>query len=58
LTDSLRSMEDDGIIVSVVYPEVPPGVEYSLSEVGQSMLPIINSMETWGLSYQKQVNSQ
>ena len=53
LTDSLRSMEADGIIVRTVYPEVPPRVEYSLSELGESMRPIIKSMEEWGLDYKK-----
>ena len=53
LTDSLRSMESDGIIVRTVYPEVPPRVEYSLSELGESMRPIIKSMEEWGLDYKK-----
>jgi len=53
LTDSLRSMEEDGIIVRTIYPEVPPRVEYSLSELGESMRPIIDSMETFGLNYQK-----
>lgn len=54
LTDSLRSMEADGIVNRTVYPEVPPRVEYSLSELGESMRPIIKSMETWGLEYKKQ----
>ena len=54
LTDSLRSLESDGIITRTVYPEVPPRVEYSLSELGESMRPIIDSMEAWGISYQKQ----
>lgn len=45
LTDSLRSMEGDGIITRTVYPEVPPRVEYSLSELGESMRPIIKAME-------------
>ena len=45
LTDSLRSMEEDGIITRTVYPEVPPRVEYSLSELGESMRPIIKAME-------------
>ncbi len=45
LTDSLRSMEADGIVTRTVYPEVPPRVEYALSEVGESMRPIIASME-------------
>lgn len=51
LTDSLRSMEADGIVVRTVYPEVPPRVEYSLSELGESMRPIMNAMEQWGLDY-------
>ena len=51
LTDSLRSMESDGIITRTVYPEVPPRVEYALSELGESMRSIINSMESWGLNY-------
>ena len=54
LTDSLRSMEADGIITRTVYPEVPPRVEYALSEPGLSMKPIIASMEAWGTEYQKQ----
>lgn len=57
LTDSLRSMEADGIINRTVFPEVPPRVEYSLSELGESMRPILDSMEQWGLSYQKNVLS-
>lgn len=51
LTDSLRSMEEDGIITRTVYSEVPPRVEYALSELGESMRPIIKSMEEWGISY-------
>ena len=53
LTDSLRSLENDGIITRTVYPEVPPRVEYALSELGESMRPVIDSMEAWGLSYKK-----
>ena len=51
LTDSLRSMEEDGIITRTVYPEVPPHVEYALSDLGESMRPIIRSMEVWGTEY-------
>lgn len=51
LTDSLRSMEEDGIVTRTVYPEVPPRVEYALSELGESMRPIIKSMEEWEISY-------
>lgn len=57
LTDSLRSLEDDGIITRTVYPEVPPKVEYSLSELGESMRPIIDAMEAWGLGYQEKVKT-
>lgn len=53
LTDSLRSMEEDGIITHTVYPEVPPRVEYALSELGESMRPIIEDMAAWGESYKK-----
>ncbi len=53
LTDSLRSMEADGLITRTVYPEVPPRVEYALSDLGQSMRPIIQVMEDWGMDYKK-----
>lgn len=55
LTDSLRSLEADGIITRTVYPEVPLRVEYALSDLGDTMRPIIDSMEEWGLAYQKKV---
>ncbi len=51
LTDSLRSMEEDGLVVRTVYPEVPPRVEYSLSELGMSLKPILDSMVDWGTAY-------
>ncbi len=51
LTDSLRSMENDGIITRTVFPEVPPRVEYALSDLGESMRPIIKAMENFGLNY-------
>lgn len=56
LTDSLRSMEEDGIITRTVYPEVPPRVEYALSELGESMRPIMDAMEQWGMDYKAQNN--
>ncbi len=58
LTDSLRSMEADGIVTRTVYPEVPPRVEYSLSELGESMRPIIASMEQWRIAYKKSLNKE
>lgn len=51
LTDSLRSMEEDGLITRTVYPEVPPRVEYALSDLGKSLKPILNSMVAWGNAY-------
>ena len=53
LTDSLRAMEEDGIITRTVYPEVPPRVEYALSPLGVSMRPILDAMEQWGIEYKK-----
>lgn len=58
LTDSLRSMESDGIITRTVYPEVPPRVEYALSELGESMRPILESMEQWGLAYKSSMETE
>ena len=51
LTDSLRSMEEDGILTRTVYPEVPPRVEYALSGLGQSLRPIIEAMAEWSQNY-------
>ncbi|MBP3797416.1 MAG: helix-turn-helix transcriptional regulator [Ruminococcus sp.] len=51
LTESLRSMESDGIIVRTVYAEVPPRVEYSLSELGETLRPILDAMQVWGQEY-------
>jgi DNA-binding HxlR family transcriptional regulator len=46
-------MEKDGLIVRTVYDETPPRVEYSLSELGESMRPILTSMQEWGNNYKK-----
>ena len=53
LTDSLRSMEADGLVTRTVYPEVPSRVEYALSELGESMRPIIDCMAAWGTAYKE-----
>lgn len=53
LTESLRSMESDGIIVRTVYAEVPPRVEYSLSELGETLRPILDAMQAWGTEYKE-----
>lgn len=55
LTDSLRALEEDGIITRTVYPEVPPRVEYALSELGESMGPILDAMADWGNQYKQSV---
>ncbi len=47
LTASLRSMEEDGIVTRTVYAEVPPRVEYALSELGESMRPVLDAMREW-----------
>lgn len=51
LTESLRSMETDGLVARTVYPEVPPRVEYSLTELGQSLKPVLDAMKDWGEWY-------
>ena len=51
LTDSLRQLESDGIILRTVYPEGPPRVEYSLTELGESMRPVLSAMGDWGKVY-------
>ena len=56
LTEALRSMVADGIVIRKAYPEVPPRVEYSLTELGESMRPIIKAMENWGTAYKEQMN--
>ena len=58
LTDSLRSMEADGIVTRTVYPEVPPRVEYALSELGEFMRPVMDAMEKWGINYKNQLQTK
>nr|WP_145134292.1 helix-turn-helix domain-containing protein [Paenibacillus sp. Y412MC10] len=53
LTLQLRELEDCGIVQRVVYPEVPPRVEYSLTEFGQTIKPVILQIREWGSSYKK-----
>lgn len=56
LTENLRSLEDDGLIIRTSYPEIPPRVEYKLSNLGNTLRPIIKSMEVWGIEYKKEKN--
>ncbi|SCK03218.1 Uncharacterized HTH-type transcriptional regulator yybR [uncultured Clostridium sp.] len=58
LTHSLKSMVEDGIVIRIAYPEVPPRVEYSLSDLGNSLRPVIKVMEDWGKDYQANYNNE
>ncbi|MBS5065589.1 MAG: helix-turn-helix transcriptional regulator [Hungatella hathewayi] len=58
LTSHLRSMEADGLLTRKVYPEVPPRVEYTLTETGFSLRPIMDSMVAWGNGYREQLNQE
>lgn len=53
LTQQLRELENDGLISRTVYPVVPPKVEYSLTDFGESIIPILNAMCNWGADYLK-----
>jgi DNA-binding HxlR family transcriptional regulator len=57
LTLQLRELEADGLVHRKVYPQVPPKVEYSLTELGRSLEPIIRAMLTWGENYQRLTNT-
>ena len=54
LTAQLRDMEASGLISRKVYPQVPPRVEYSLTDLGKSLKPILEAMQDWGRYYQQQ----
>lgn len=53
LTANLRSMEEQGLVKRTVYPEVPPRVEYTLTETGQSLRPVLDAMHRWGDTYRE-----
>ena len=52
LTAQLRDMEEKGLVSRKVYAEVPPRVEYSLTDLGKSLKPILDAMQAWGEEYQ------
>ncbi len=56
LTSHLRAMEAAGLVNRKVYPEVPPRVEYSLTETGRSLRPILDSMVAWGAEYKNKLS--
>ena len=51
LTLQLRELENDGLISRTVYPEVPPRVEYAMTDLGRSLMPILTAMRNWGTEY-------
>lgn len=53
LTAQLRQMEASGLLTRTVYAEVPPRVEYTLTDLGRSLRPVLDAMETWGTAYQE-----
>jgi DNA-binding HxlR family transcriptional regulator len=53
LTQQLRDLEADGLIARKVYPQVPPKVEYSLTEMGRSLVPVLTVMNNWGADFVK-----
>lgn len=56
LTNQLRSLEEDGLVLRKVYPVVPPKVEYSLTEIGTEIIPLLNSMYKYGVMYSNSMN--
>lgn len=55
LTAQLRAMEESGLVIRKVYAEVPPRVEYTLSETGYSLKPILDAMSAWGEDYKRKI---
>ena len=55
LTSQLREMEQSGLLIRTVYPEVPPRVEYTLTDLGRSLKPILDALWDWGEAYQGKV---
>ncbi len=58
LTAQLRQMEESGLLTRKVYPEVPPRVEYTLTELDYSLKPILDAMWTWGENYKTKISRQ
>ena len=56
LTSNLRDMESSGLLTREVFPEVPPRVEYTLTDTGYSLEPILDSMYSWGKNYKRSLN--
>lgn len=58
LTSNLREMEAKGLVIRKVYPEVPPRVEYTLTETGCSLKPILDAMYAWGEAYKETIREK
>ncbi len=56
LTSQLRQMEESGLLIRTVFPEVPPRVEYTLTELGRSLKPVLDAMWSWGEEYKAKTN--
>ena len=57
LTANLKDMEASGLLIRKAYPEVPPRVEYTLTEMGESLKPILSAMFDWGMAYKSKADS-
>lgn len=58
LTSNLRSMEESGLVTREIFAEVPPRVEYTLTETGYSLKPILDVMGDWGAEYQRKMEEE
>ena len=56
LTSNLREMEENDLLTRKVYPEVPPRVEYTLTDIGYSLKTLLDDMDKWGTWYRNEVN--
>lgn len=58
LTSQLRQMEESGLLTRTVYPKVPPRVEYTLTELGQSLRPVLDALWNWGNNYKEKMSDE
>ena len=56
LTSNLREMEENNLLTRKVYPEIPPRVEYTLTDIGYSLKTLLDDMDKWGTWYRNEVN--
>ena len=57
MTANLRAMEENGLLIRTVYAQVPPKVEYTLTDTGYSLKPVLDAMVQWGIKYQLQIQN-